>query len=68
MLFEIFISEEIMGKKLLILAAAVTAAGVGAGVLLNSKQMRMQRMLKKVSRAMYVAGTMLRTLSCQVTE
>ena len=57
-----------MGKKLLILAASVAAVGIGAGVLLNSKQMRMQRMLKKVSRGMYVAGTMLRTLSCQVTE
>ena len=68
MLFEIFISEEIMGKKLLMLAAAITAVGVGATVLLNSKQMRMQRTFKKVSRAMYLAGTMLRTLSCQVTE
>ena len=57
-----------MGKKILILAATVTAVGIGAGVLLNSKQMRMQRMLKKVSRTMYVAGTMLRTLSCQVTK
>ena len=57
-----------MGKKLLILAASVAAVGIGAGVLLNSKQMRMQRMLKKVSRVMYVAGTMLRTLSCQVAE
>jgi hypothetical protein len=57
-----------MGKKILILAAAVTAVGVGTGALLNSKKMRMQRMLKKVSRAMYVTGTMLRTLSCQTSE
>lgn len=57
-----------MGKKILIAVAAVAAVGAGAGLILNSKQMRTKRMFKKASRAMYVAGTMLRTLSCQVTD
>ena len=57
-----------MGKKILIAAAAVAAVGAGASLILNSRQMKMRRMFKRASKAMYVAGTMLRTLSCQVTE
>ena len=57
-----------MGKKILIAVAAVAAVGTGASLILNSRQMKMRRMFKRASRAMYVAGTMLRTLSCQVTE
>ncbi len=55
-----------MGKKILITTVALAAAGVGvAGILMNTKQARTRRMLKKTGKAMYTIGTMLRTLSCQ---
>ena len=57
-----------MGKKIFIAAAAVAVVGAGASLILNSRHLKMRRMFKRASRAMYVAGTMLRTLSCQVTE
>ena len=57
-----------MLKKLLLISGAVTAAVLGIfGFAKNSKKMKARRMIKRVGSAMYTAGTMLRTLSMQVT-
>ena len=58
-----------MLKKMIIIGGAVAAAL--AGVVLfakNSKMMKTKRAVKRISSAMYTVGTMLRTLSCQVSE
>ena len=58
-----------MLKKTLIIGGAVAAALVGSVVFLkNSKMMKTRRAVKRISSAMYTVGTMLRTLSCQVSE
>ena len=58
-----------MFKKTLIIGGAVAAALVGSVVFLkNSKMMKTRRAVKRISSAMYTVGTMLRTLSCQVSE
>ena len=58
-----------MFKKTLIIGGAVAAALVGSVVFLkNSKMMKTRRAVKRISGAMYTVGTMLRTLSCQVSE
>ena len=57
-----------MLKKLLLISGAVAAAVLGIfGFAKNSKKMKARRMIKRVGSAMYTAGTMLRTLSMQVT-
>lgn len=64
------IREDIfMLKKILIIAGASTAVLVGTlAFLKNSKMMKTRRAVKRISNAMYTVGTMLRTLSCQVSE
>ena len=58
-----------MLKKMLIIGGAAVAALVGTAVFLkNSKMMKTRRAVKRISSAMYTVGTMLRTLSCQVSE
>ena len=58
-----------MLKKTLIIGGAVVAALTGAIVFVkNSKMMKTRRMIKRISTTMYTVGTMLRTLSCQVSE
>ena len=58
-----------MLKKTLIIGGAVAAALTGAVVFIkNSKMMKTKRMVKRISTTMYTVGTMLRTLSCQVSE
>ena len=58
-----------MMKKMLIIAGAVVAALVGAiAFVKNSKMMKTRRAVKRISTTMYNVGTMLRTLSCQVSE
>ena len=58
-----------MLKKTLIIGGAAVAALVGTAVFLkNSKMMKTRRAVKRISSAMYTVGTMLRTLSCQVSE
>ncbi|MBQ4090791.1 MAG: hypothetical protein IJC64_00585 [Clostridia bacterium] len=58
-----------MSKKILIGGLVVAAAGAAAaGFIVNSKQMRMKRMLARAGKAMFVVGTMLRNLSCQTME
>ena len=46
--------------------------GIGLAIALaflkNSKMMKTKRAVKRISNAMYTVGTMLRTLSCQVSE
>lgn len=54
------------GKGIIITMTALLAAGAGtAGILMNTKKAKMKRLAKKTGRAMYTAGTVLRTLSCQ---
>ncbi len=56
-------------KNILITTAALLAAGAGtASILMNTKKARMKRLARKTSKAMYTAGTVLRTLSCQAEE
>ena len=58
-----------MLKKMLIIGGAIIAALVGTiAFLKNSKMMKTRRAVKRISGAMYNVGTMLRTLSCQVSE
>jgi len=58
-----------MLKKMLIIGGAVTAAVTGVALFAkNSKMMKTKRAVKRISGAMYTVGTMLRTLSCQVSE
>ncbi len=58
-----------MLKKTLIIAGASTAVLVGTlAFFKNSKMMKTRRMVKRISTTMYTVGTMLRTLSCQVSE
>lgn len=58
-----------MMKKMLIIAGAAVAALVGAlAFVKNSKMMKTRRTVKRISTTMYNVGTMLRTLSCQVSE
>ena len=58
-----------MFKKMLIIGGAVAAALVGSVVFMkNSKMMKTRRAVKRISSAMYTVGTMLRTLSWQVSE
>ena len=57
------------GIKILIGTAAVAAVGAGAtGLILNSKKMKMRRVAKKTSNMLYTAGTILRALSCQMSD
>ncbi|MBQ8409731.1 MAG: hypothetical protein IJY39_12805 [Clostridia bacterium] len=54
------------GMKMIITAAALMAAGAGtAGILMNTRQAKMKRVVKKAGKAMYTVGSMLQTLSCQ---
>jgi 2-keto-3-deoxy-6-phosphogluconate aldolase len=53
-------------KGVIITAAALLAAGAGtAGILMNTRKAKMKRLAKRTGKAMYTAGTVLRTLSCQ---
>ncbi len=57
-----------MLKKVIIISTASAAALLGVlGLVKNSKRMKMRKTVKRVSTAMYNVGTMLRTLSCQVS-
>ena len=57
------------GIKILLGTAALAAVGATATTLaLNSKKMKMRRVAKRTSNALYTAGTVLRALSCQVCE
>ena len=58
-----------MFKKMIIIGGALAAALTGVVLLAkNSKMMKTKRAVKRISSAMYTVGTMLRTLSCQVSE
>lgn len=58
-----------MFKKMIIIGGALAAALTGVALLAkNSKMMKTKRAVKRISSAMYTVGTMLRTLSCQVSE
>ena len=58
-----------MLKKILIISGAGAVALFGTLTFLkNSKMMKTRRAVKRISGAMYTVGTMLRTLSCQVSE
>jgi hypothetical protein len=53
------------GIKILIGAAAITAAGAGAaGILMNTKKARMKRLAKKTGRIMYAVGSVLQIIAC----
>ena len=55
-----------MLKKILLIAAAVAGAALGAvGLAKNSKKLKARRMVKRIGNAMYSVGTMLRTISVQ---
>ena len=55
------------GKNIVLISAAIAAAGAGtAGIVLNSKKMKLKRMAKRTSNALYTAGTVMRALSFQV--
>ena len=57
------------GIKIILGASAIAAVGATAtGLVLNSKKMKMRRVAKRTSNALYTAGTILRALSCQVCE
>ena len=54
---------------MIIIGGALAAALTGVVLLAkNSKMMKTKRAVKRISSAMYTVGTMLRTLSCQVSE
>ncbi len=58
-----------MSKKILVVGLLLAAAGAAtAGLIANSKQMRMKRMLGRAGKTMFVVGTALRNLSCQAME
>ena len=58
-----------MSKKILVGGLLLAAAGAAtAGLIANSKQMRMKRMLQRAGKTMFVVGTALRNLSCQSME
>ena len=58
-----------MMKKIFLISAASLAAILGAiGLAKNSKKLRMHRMMKRMGKAMYNAGTMLRVLSMQTVS
>ena len=55
------------GKNIVLISAAIAAAGASTvGLVLNSKKMKLKRMAKRTSNALYTVGTVMRALSFQV--